>query len=378
MNRRMKITAVTSYFPLRDGSFRGHSALHTLRRLQTLADVDVICCLTRYPKFAGKSERPDPAYRPFGLNVTYVEYPGIPLLTRPVNGAVCARYVYPHLQRSKPDVVLNYWIYPDGFAALRCGRTLGIPVIVGSIGSDLRRIPEMVTRRLVRSTVRGADGVITVSEDLRRLAIGLGAEAEKVVTISNGCDTSVFCPGKRDASDDEIVLYVGAFLEAKGLGELVEAFGAVARRRPRARLVMIGDGPFRGEIVRRAVAAGISDRIQFTGVQPSTVVGDWMRAAGVFCLPSYSEGCPNVVVEALACGTPVVATDVGGIPELVDTECGILVGPRRPEDLREALDRALSRGWDRAGIAAAHRRSWDAVARETCDVCCRAVEAARR
>ena len=94
-----------------------------------------------------------------------------------------------------------------------------------------------------------------------------------------------------------------------------------------------------------------------------------MRAADVFCLPSYSEGCPNVVVEALACGRPVVATKVGGIPELVRDGCGILIAPRDAAELRGALDQALSARWDREEIARTSARSWASVAAETMAVC---------
>ena len=94
-----------------------------------------------------------------------------------------------------------------------------------------------------------------------------------------------------------------------------------------------------------------------------------MRAADLFCLPSYSEGCPNVVVEALACGRPVVATRVGGIPELVKGTCGMLIPPRDIGELRRALDAALSKQWDGEEIARTSRRSWKDVAAETFAVC---------
>ena len=106
------------------------------------------------------------------------------------------------------------------------------------------------------------------------------------------------------------------------------------------------------------------------GRQPSATVAAWMRAADLFCLPSYSEGCPNVVVEALGCGCPVVATAVGGIPELVDERCGMLVPPRDAGKLSEALEAALARSWDRPGIAAMLQRGWEVVAEEVFAVCC--------
>lgn len=379
--RPIKIAAVTSYFPAAEGSYQGHSVFHTFRYLKDYAELAVVCPSAVYPRIPwtrfGKPGPPANSYQPPGFRASYFGYPAIPFLTRPVNGLVCQQYLDAYVRRARPDVILNYWLYPDGFAAVRVGRALGVPVIVGSIGSDLGRIRDRFTCALVRRTLKAADGVITVSEDLRRLAIGLGAQPDKVTTILNGCDPSVFHPGDRDEArralgaglQEEVVLYVGSLFRTKGVAELVVAFGALAASRPQARLVCIGDGPCRGEMLRRAAAAGVPERVTLLGRQPSEVVAAWMRAADVFCLPSYSEGCPNAIVEALACGRPVVATAVGGIPELVRNGCGLLVPPRQPEPLRAALDSALTACWDTSAIAGTSRRNWKEVAEETLAVC---------
>jgi glycosyltransferase involved in cell wall biosynthesis len=385
----LKIAVVTSYFPTSEHSYRGHSAFHTLRHLRESTDVEVICPLAGY-LLGGLTHHGtdviDRSYRPAGIITSYFEYPAIPLLTRPVNGLICERYLYPHLKRVRPDVILNYWLYPEGLAAVRAGHALGIPVVVGSIGSDLRRIADGISRAMVRRTLRTADGVITVSEDLRRHAIWMGALPGKVTTILNGCDTSVFYRGERQAArlaagadpDQEMLLYVGSLLEPKGLNELVEAFRPLAASRPKARLVCIGEGPHREELERRAAAAGIRDRIALLGRQSSQTVAQWMRAADIFCLPSHSEGCPNVIIEALASGLPVVATNVGGIPELVNRGCGILVPPHRPAALHDALQCALTRDWDTNSIATSFRRGWKEVAEETFAVCRDVFDASRR
>ena len=380
----VKVTVVTPYFPTSAESYRGHSAFHTLTYLKEFADVEVICPLTSYAGLHQfRTYKPqDLSYRPPGIPTTYFEYPAIPLLTRPFNAAVCERYLEPYLAKSRPDVILNYWLYPEGLAAVRAGHAMGVPVVVGSIGSDLRRIPDPISRRLVKRTLTDADRIITVSDELRRRAIALGTEPEKVVSILNGCDTAIFHPGPREqarraasaADDHELILYVGSLLESKGLYELTKAFSSIARSRPNARLVFIGEGPARKGIVNKSDAAGILGRVMMLGRQPSTTVADWLRAANVFCLPSHSEGCPNVIVEALACACPVVATDVGGIPELVKEGCGILVPPHDPEALAKALETALSRNWDYEAIGRISRRGWKQVAEETFAVCSAALE----
>jgi glycosyltransferase involved in cell wall biosynthesis len=278
---------------------------------------------------------------------------------------------------TQPDLILNYWLYPDGYAAVRMARELGVPVIVGAIGSDLRRRNDPITVRRVRETMIGADAVITVSEELRQQAILQGVPADRVTAILNGCDTSVFYPGDREIArkqvgcdqSDELIVYAGNLLAAKGLGELLEAFVGLAQSRPQARLAMVGQGPYRDTLARRIAMAGMEKRVILPGRCDAVGIAQWMRAADVFCLPSYSEGCPNVVVEALACGRPIVATNVGGIPELVKTASGLLIPPREAAALRGALNTALTTQWDSAEIARTSTRSWETVATETLAVC---------
>lgn len=379
--RPLRITVITPYFPLSPGSYRGHSAFHTLRYLREKADIEVICPLSTYPRDwlpHRKAQAPHSAE----FHAAYVRYPAISGMTRPINGVVCAYRLLPALRASRPDIVLNYWLYPEGFAAVLTGHLIGVPAIVGAIGSDLRRISDPVTPWYVKRTLENADGVITVSRDLGRLAVGRGARPEKVTAILNGCDRSRFHPADRDAArrelgytGGELILFTGSLLKTKGLAELLESFAALSKFRPDARLAMIGSGEYRESIERFVSSAGIRDRVLLPGVLDSDKVARWMQAADVFCLPSYSEGCPNVVIEALASGVPVVASDVGGIPELVrDGSNGILVPARDPASLTQALDTALSRDWDPSTIAATYGRGWEDVAEETYAFCCRVLE----
>jgi glycosyltransferase involved in cell wall biosynthesis len=222
-----------------------------------------------------------------------------------------------------------------------------------------------------------ADAVIAVSDELRQRIVEQGIPAGKVTAIRNGCDTAVFHPGDRDEArrqvgcdaSSELIVYAGNLLASKGLGELMDAFVELAKIRPRLRVAIVGQGPYGDALARRAAAAGMEGRVILPGRRDAAGIAQWMRAADVFCLPSYSEGCPNVVVEALACGRPLVATNVGGIPELVNEASGLLVPPRDAGALRGALDAALSKQWDSAGIARTSTRSWDAVAAETLALC---------
>ena len=377
----MRITVVTSYFPTSARPYGGNSAFQTLRRLKPRASIQVVSPQEHYLDVPflkpARYEPADLTWQPPEFETTYVSYPAIPLLTRPFNGPLVAKILLPHVRMTRPDLILNYWLYPDGYAAVRIARELDVPVVVGAIGSDLRTRTDPFTIKRVLETMTAADAVITVSEELRQLAISRGVAGEKVTSILNGCDTTIFYPGDRDLArrqlgvdrDDELIVYAGNLLETKGLGELMDAFAGLAKTRPKARLALVGQGPFRDTIGRRIAMSGLEKSVLLPGRCDATGIAQWMRAADIFCLPSYSEGCPNVVVEALACGRPIVGTNVGGIPELVKKNSGILIPPRDPIALRTALDTVLSATWDRGEIARTSTRSWETVADETWAVC---------
>ena len=381
--KKLKITVVTPYFPISAEPYRGHSAYQTLRAMKDRAEIEVLCPVATYPPLRWlnprgyRYHRPDLSYSPPDLKATYFTYPALPVISRPVNGFICRHYLKSYLKASRPDVILNYWLYPEGYSAVCAGRKLGIPVVVGSIGSDLRRIGDPITRYFVKKTLRIADAVVTVSEELRTRAVALGADAARVFTIMNGCDRGVFHPADRMAARRDrglpehldLLLYVGWLSPTKGMVELLLAMRDLRESRPNLRLALIGEGAYRPIAEQFAAVENFADRLLFLGRLPSLEVARWITACDVFCLPSHSEGCPNVVIEAIASGRPVVATNVGGIPDLVDENCGILVPPQDPAKLRSAIEMALDRIWDEAAISAHFGRGWEAVAAETCEVC---------
>jgi glycosyltransferase involved in cell wall biosynthesis len=223
--------------------------------------------------------------------------------------------------------------------------------------------------------VRSADAVITVSEDLRAHAIDAGAAPERVHTVLNGIEPSLFFLRDRAAvrpllglaGDRRLIAFVGRLSAAKGIAELLAACDRLFDRLPDVDLAVIGSGRMGDKV--NEFAARYPQRVRIMNSCTRSEVGQWIAAADVFALPSYSEGCPNVVIEALASGRPVVATNVGGIPELITPSNGILVEPKDVEGLDRALEDALNRHWDHAAISAAWQRNWTDVAAETLRVC---------
>jgi teichuronic acid biosynthesis glycosyltransferase TuaC len=383
----VKIAVVTSQFPVEGDPSRGRPILQTLEALSQVARVEVFVPNARYPRWlAPRSYRyVGPAAGTttvHGMAVTHACYSTMPIIGRLLNGYGVYRAVRRPVRDFAPDVVLSYWLYPDAYGAALIAGELGVPLVAGARGSDLRardRISLWLTGRALRRARR----LLTVSDDLKRIAVsGYGLSPATVTTIANGCNTAIFHPGDRPAEriargiapDARLLLYVGRLVPAKGLRELMAAWQRLAAADPQLHIAFIGDGALRTELEGEARRSGMGERVHLPGTADAGQVAGWMRACDVFCLPSYTEGYPNVLVEALACGRPVVATPVGGIVEIVDEGNGLFVPPRDVAALADGLARALRQPWDEAALSRRFMRSWTDVARETLEAC----EAARR
>jgi glycosyltransferase involved in cell wall biosynthesis len=372
----LRIAVVSRYFPSSGEPWQGRSAYQTLRALRSQADVHVFYPNSAYPSFLRPRSRLyaglDRNYSPAGVDVSYHDYPALPLLSRPFNGAMVARALLPHVRAYRPDLIFSIFLYPDSYAALKIAKNLRVPLVAMGIGSDIHSIADRLSAMYTRKVLRQADFLVTVSEDLRRKALAMGARPQASESIVNGCDLSVFhvrdrAEARRQlnlAADAQIVLYIGRMDLRKGLLELVEASTKIHVNHPNLQVYMVGEGPDRPLITQAIESAGAAGYIHTMPPCRPDDVAVWMAAADLVTLPSYMEGCPNVVLEALACGRPVVAARVGGIPEIMSDSCGRLIPPRDAAALAQALDAVLSATWDATFISAHWSRSWSTVAQE--------------
>ncbi len=265
------------------------------------------------------------------------------------------------LRAARYDCVLASWAYPDAVASRWVARWLGIPCIVKVHGSDLNVQATYALRRWqIRGALRAAGAVIAVSRALAAKAVVIGANSKLVHTLYNGVDSDVFSPGSQAQARANLhvtvvgplLLYVGNLKRSKGCMDLLEAFPAVLAAHPAARLVYVGAGACQDELTERAAELGCVVQVRCVGAVAHVALVDWFRAADVLCLPSHNEGVPNVILEAMACGVPIVASSVGGIPEVVPDYAGILVPAQQTGPLAAALLDAITRGWDKPRIAA--------------------------
>jgi glycosyltransferase involved in cell wall biosynthesis len=312
------------------------------------------------------------------LEASYPRYPLLPTIGMPIHGLGMymgsAREVARLNRRQPVDCIDAHFIYPDGYAAVHLGRRFRIPVVVSARGTDINLYPSYPRiRQKICWTLQNAAGVIAVSRSLGKTIEGLGVPHDLVRIIPNGIDPARFFPTERaDArrelgirEDGKVIVSVGNLYPQKCHERLIAAFSNIAGRDNSARLYIVGEGWLRPKLEEQIRTLQMSDRVILCGSRPNAELPLWFNAADFSCLPSSQEGCPNVVSESIACGTPVVATNAGGVPEILSNpELGVMV-EQGIESLVGGLVQALNRNWNRELLVRHSRtRTWDHVAAE--------------
>jgi glycosyltransferase involved in cell wall biosynthesis len=312
----------------------------------------------------------------------------LPLVGRSLAGWLCQRALKRFFSAGRggendgaPDVFLGSWLYPDAVAVVRLAAGRGGRAWMRVHGTDRYHLKHPVRRRLILDACRMAEGVICNCRAVAADLVKWGVPAGRLHIVPNGVDGAVFRHRTRDAllAEDKkgalssflnasstdpaprMVLFVGNLVPIKGPDVALKAFGRMATGGTSPVLVVIGIGPMRRRLERLARELGVAGRVCFLGARPHAEVALWMNRADVLCLASRSEGMPNVIVESLVSGLPVVATDVGACRELLaDEPCARVCTPGDEADIARALEAALAADPDRRAMAARHggRFSW--------------------
>jgi teichuronic acid biosynthesis glycosyltransferase TuaC len=275
----------------------------------------------------------------------------------------------------KPDAILSYWAHPDGECGLRASQYFGVPcaVIVG--GSDVLLLPRNPVRNAcIRRVLSESDAIITVSDGLREACTQLGAPHERVHTIRQGINPEVFHPGNQSEarsrlglhlnSGEKLAVWVGRLVDVKQVDVLIRACRILWDQGQPVRFCLLGDGPCRSQWEQLAETEGVADLVQFMGPVGHDRLADWYRAADLTVLCSKSEGLPNVLREAVACGTPFVSTDVGSIREIAEPQYAELVAMNSPMAFAEGI-RTVLNGTHAAAAKQFIPRTWAETARDT-------------
>jgi glycosyltransferase involved in cell wall biosynthesis len=305
-----------------------------------------------------------------GIAIRHPRYPVIPKLGMAAAPWLLYRAMVPQVARllaegHRFDVIDAHYVYPDGVATTWLGQRFGLPVVITARGTDVNLIPlHRIPRRLIQGAIRDASALVAVSAALKQALVELGAPDEKVTVLRNGVETGLFCPQPdRVAARSALrltgptLISVGSLIERKGHHRTIEAM----RQLPGFELLIAGEGPERERLAVMIREYSLEGRVRLLGPRPHRALPTLYGAAAASVLASSREGWANVLLESMACGTPVVAADIWGNPEVVRApEAGVIYEPNTPDGLAAGVRRLFAALPDRAATREyAEPFSWD-------------------
>lgn len=356
---------------------RPHAGTFIRERMFRVAQQLPIVVISPQPwfPFQGIIRRFRPTFRPplpkyerqDGIEVFRPRYLSIPLLMKRLDGWLMSRSALPSVRRlcAAPGlhVIDAHFAYPDGYAAVLVAKRLRLRCTITLRGTEARHVKQRALRSRLQAGLLAADRVFAVSESLRRLALDLGVPSSSVTTVGNGVDTERFRPRPRAEAraalcipmDAKVLITVGGLVERKGFHRVIACLPPLFQTFPTLQYLIVGgpgpEGDFSPVLRDQVHRLGLSDRVRFLGALGPDGVCDALCAADLFVLATRNEGWANVLLEAMACGLPVIATDVGGNAEVVCHErLGTIIPFGDAVQLEEAIRQGLTREWDRAEV----------------------------
>ena len=304
-----------------------------------------------------------------GIDIVHPRFASVPKIGMTMAPMLLAQAVKPVIGRIIDegydfDVLDAHYFYPDGVAAVMLGKYFNKPVVITARGTDINLIPQFrLPRKMILWAAQNASGVVTVCNALKDEMVQLGVAADKITPLRNGVDLQRFQPMDRAAARATLglerftLLSVGLLDPRKAHDLIIKALPSL----PEVDLLIAGTGPEKKNLEQLAQELGVADRVTLLGPVPQTELKTYYNAADALVLASSREGWANVLLEAMACGTPVVASNVWGTPEVVAApEAGELMPERTPQGLVTALSKLRANYPDHAATRRyAERFSWD-------------------
>jgi teichuronic acid biosynthesis glycosyltransferase TuaC len=379
-----RIVVLSTLFPHAGQPTAGLFIRERMFRVAQRIPVTVVAPVPWFP-FQGLVRHWKPHFRPpvgaretqEGIEVRRVRFFSVPGALKWLDGFFLAASCLPTFLRLKRSFAFNvidaHFAYPEGYAATLLGRWLRVPVSITLRGTEVPLSRDRRRRRRIIEALQRATRIFSVSESLKRHAASLGVAGDMITVVGNGVDTGKFHRVDRKAArrrlgltlDAPVLISVGALVERKGFHRVIECLPALRKTFPRLRYLVVGgpgpEGDWSARLRRDVIDLGLQECVTFLGSLAPEELNVPLSAADVFVLATRNEGWANVFLEAMACGLPVVTTDVGGNAEVVGApKLGILVPFGQTDQLAQAIASALRKKWDRDAIVAyAESNSWD-------------------
>ncbi len=393
MDKNLKLLLISNLFPNPQEPLRGVFIFNISRELRKMCDLTVVSPLPWVPAILGKLKK----YKRFAsipklfemgdIKVCCPKYVAVPKF-----GALHPVFMFfsllPKVYRlkktAKVSVINTQCVFPDGVAAGWIARFLNLPLVLSALGTDVNLYSTYRYRRpQIIKALKKSDKITVVSDAQKQVVRNLGIDKNKIVVIKNGVDLERFniknkaeCRQRLNLENNcKFILFAGRLEEVKGVNYLIDAFVQLVKEGKKHHLIIIGEGSLKEKYIQQVSAAGLGDYITFVGEKSQDELPLWYGACDLFCLPSKMEGCPNVIMEALASGRPVVASRIGGIPELVNEKNGMLFEAGNACQLAEALESIILSGRSETEIRDSIKsRNWENTAEQYLEACCEAIK----
>lgn len=357
----MKILVITTNYPNNMEPNRSIFNKERIRYLSKHSEIKIIAPIPWVPSFLDHKFSKVYKYELVdGIEIFHPRYFMIPKIGRSLYGFFFFLSIINFVKHFKKnydfDLIYCPWVYPDGFAAALICRLLNKPLILHASGSDINYFTRfLIRRKLISYALKCSEHILVVSNALKEKLIDLGIDDNRISVVHSGVDLEKFYPmdmfyAREKCNlprEKKIVLFIGRLSEEKGVNYLVEAFSILCRNNLNdIYLVIIGEGSCKKKIMDKILSSKLNESTLMVGLKNHEEIPRWINAANLVCLPSLREGFPNVLLESLACGRPVVASNVGGVKEIIYSEdFGILVPPKDIFSLAYAIKTTLLKKW---------------------------------
>mgnify|MGYP001547639783 CR=1 FL=1 len=337
-----KVIAPIPSFPIKFGPFKRYAKLDAVPKREMYNSVDVY-----HPRYT--------IIPKIGQNLTpkKMAESALPIIHEIINSGFDF------------DLIDAHYFFPDGVAAAIVAQELNKPLVITARGTDVNLFADYKkSGKKIKQAADQSDAIICVADSLRQKLISKGVEADKILVLRNGVDRNIFYPvnsseravlRKKIGIDNQTVLAVGNLTKIKGFDLLLDSLAKTAE----INLIIIGEGEEKDNLMHQAKSLNLTNRVRFIYNISQSKLRDYYNAADILVLASIREGMPNVVLESIACGTPVVSTNVGGVSEVLTPECGIIIKKRDSAHIAEAIEKVLLGNYSREKIATiGGKNSW--------------------